>query len=609
MAKTKLLSDILAQELGYKDSKELKAKIKRGETGGFHSRLESGQGIVEAFKGSVGEKVGDVKKLLTKQGLKKSAGKLGKRLLLESVSGSPLISSYVKGRFNKRTQEDLGQEEESKSKPEGLGGEESVVLLKIIAKNSVALPWIARDMNVMRQNIIKMVKIENDKSENEEEGDKKSKSPKPVKHEAVNKADAWFMREDEREAKLETERAKFGKKEQTKTPQPEKPKEEGGGLLESIIGMFSGALMSGISAIFNPGVILKLLGKVFVIGAIFISLFKGFTAAWEKWKETGSLKDAIIAGLGAILDFLTFGLFGEDSVKKLFQAVEDFIDPIIDSVKDAINSIKDWVANNIGIPEIKFKIPVIGKEVTVGPWYPFKDNPKSAENQVTPKNSKSAEQKETKVPTGGTAPAEGNERDKAEKQLGVVRDPITGIPSYKGVKFFDPTDTKELKSVIDAIDSGKEGFEYKTFDSATGQEVKRKLSIKPTPTKSTTQETPSAAPTPVVASGGAVSSTPSGQPAATAAAAPSSSPTESSEKGTSGAGSSGPEPTTSAPSGESLSKESSDVAEQQRMESAADMGSFTDNSIVTNTKQTTSSTQPSISDAWDTTFLEFYAAT
>ena len=137
------------------------------------------------------------------------------------------------------------------------------------------------------------------------------------------------------------------------TPQGDKePEKESGGLLDTILGFFKGGLLSGIMKIFSPANLLKVLGKVFVLTAIFASLFQGITAGFEKWKETGSLKDAIIAGLGGIVDFLTFGLFGEDNVKKMFDAVEGFITPIIQSIADVVTSMKDWVANNIGIPKI-----------------------------------------------------------------------------------------------------------------------------------------------------------------------------------------------------------------------------------------------------------------
>jgi ribonuclease BN (tRNA processing enzyme) len=43
---------------------------------------------------------------------------------------------------------------------------------------------------------------------------------------------------------------------------------------------------------------------------------------------------------------------------------------------------KDWVANNIGIPKVSLGT-WFGKERTIGPYYPFKDNPTSEEPQTS----------------------------------------------------------------------------------------------------------------------------------------------------------------------------------------------------------------------------------
>jgi ABC-type dipeptide/oligopeptide/nickel transport system ATPase component len=57
---------------------------------------------------------------------------------------------------------------------------------------------------------------------------------------------------------------------------------------------------------------------------------------------------------------------------------------------------KDWIANNIGIPEIGIPIPKIlqkigaPEKVTIGPYYPFKDNPKTGEAQTSALKSKSS---------------------------------------------------------------------------------------------------------------------------------------------------------------------------------------------------------------------------
>ena len=57
-----------------------------------------------------------------------------------------------------------------------------IPFLNIIAKNSLALPGMARDMNVLRQNIVKLVKLKN--------------------AEAITKADKFFKTEDQREAEI-----------------------------------------------------------------------------------------------------------------------------------------------------------------------------------------------------------------------------------------------------------------------------------------------------------------------------------------------------------------------------------------------------------------------
>jgi hypothetical protein len=44
-------------------------------------------------------------------------------------------------------------------------------------------------------------------------------------------------------------------------------------------------------------------------------LFSGITDGFKKYQETGSFSEAIVAGLGGMLSFLTFGLFGEDTLK------------------------------------------------------------------------------------------------------------------------------------------------------------------------------------------------------------------------------------------------------------------------------------------------------
>lgn len=157
---------------------------------------------------------------------------------------------------------------------------------------------------------------------------------------------------------------------------------EGGGLLDGITGLLGDGLMKTFKALFSPKNLLKALGKVFVIGAIVGALFSGITDAFDEFMESGSIGKALIAGLTGIVDFLTFGLFDKEKIKEVIGDFatwtnENLVQPFvkfITSIKDSFMS----MIQNIGIPEIKFTIPIIKKEVAIGPFYPFKSEGSAA---------------------------------------------------------------------------------------------------------------------------------------------------------------------------------------------------------------------------------------
>lgn len=138
-----------------------------------------------------------------------------------------------------------------------------VVNTQLSAKNSLVLPMMARDMNLMRQNITKLVKIQ---------GEGK------VGGEPAYKADMFFKRAGERESEYES---KFGKARSTLPTPVVSKKEEGGGLfgmlsvlfaplleigktiigaITSTLGGIGDFLLKGILAVFNIDNILKAFG-------------------------------------------------------------------------------------------------------------------------------------------------------------------------------------------------------------------------------------------------------------------------------------------------------------------------------------------------------------
>lgn len=150
-----------------------------------------------------------------------------------------------------------------------------IINTQLSAKNSLVLPMMARDMNIMRQNIAKLVKIQ---------GEGK------VGGEPAYKADMFFKRAGERETEYES---KFGKAKTTITPTPMIPKkEEGGGLLGMLSTLFAPLLsigktifdavtttlgglgeflLKGITSIFNVDNIIKAFG---LAGNVLTSLIK-----------------------------------------------------------------------------------------------------------------------------------------------------------------------------------------------------------------------------------------------------------------------------------------------------------------------------------------------
>jgi hypothetical protein len=107
--------------------------------------------------------------------------------------------------------------------------------------------------------------------------------------------------------------------------------------------------MQSIKSIFNVKSLISVFKKVFLPLAIIGTLFSGITAGFKKYQETGSFSEAIVSGLGGMLKFLTFGLFGEDTLKSLFDSIANFFSPITDTISNIFNGIKDFFKGLFGI--------------------------------------------------------------------------------------------------------------------------------------------------------------------------------------------------------------------------------------------------------------------
>jgi len=105
------------------------------------------------------------------------------------VKKEGFLSSLFSRKKKEKEKETSPTKEVTEQKPEEPTiGSNILPFLDLIAKNSITLPGMARDVNVLRQNIAKLVKIKGET--------------------AATKADKFFKTEDQRESELEAAKAK-----------------------------------------------------------------------------------------------------------------------------------------------------------------------------------------------------------------------------------------------------------------------------------------------------------------------------------------------------------------------------------------------------------------
>jgi hypothetical protein len=205
------------------------------------------------------------------------------------------------------------------------------------------------------------------------------------------------------------------------------------GLISSLMGALSsigGMLMTGITSafkfLFNPKMLLKIFSKVLAPLAIVGALVNGIMDGFNTFMETGSITEALIAGLGGILDFLTFGLIDAKVIKELVdwagETINEYIfkpfENFFSALGDGIMSLFDGFKN--------FEIPgfsVLGKQF--GPWHPFKSESKdSGGSSSTPASAAtvSAASPEAKKITAAVATTGKVEGDKAKLSDKVAAD-------------------------------------------------------------------------------------------------------------------------------------------------------------------------------------------
>ena len=531
------------------------------------------------------------------------------------------------------------KKKETSPSREGAGGDtinsDIIPFLNIIAKNSLALPGMARDMNVLRQNIVKLVKL---------------KSAEAV----TTKADKFFKTEDQREAELEEAK----KKEKVTLVEGEDGKKKRGAgkeekdmansifdFLWGIIKKVGGALLFGLFAafatVFKIGDFLSELMDKFTPLKWIENLFKAIEDGWTKLTETDILKESLIKGLGNFLDFITNGLFGEKELRKSLDELSEYITPMITVISEVFTRMVDWMKNNIGwdtftIPLSKAnKLPIIGTalsklgislpDIEIPGFRPFQkkkqEGPKEVGGSIAPPPVPQQDLSKANVGAGGEeiqTDEQGNvisgggfspTPDKAVPSVG--RGPTPIAPPKKQSDAKAATQNKDkaldfLKFKVGVVPSDKSPTGFADIKGNPISEIAvrdRIVDMRGDPdkilslVKAAPTAVPSAAPASTIPAQNAATGSASGSQTAASAgsAAPSASPSASSSS--------------SAPSGSSIGQMSSDVAEGQRLDSAADKGTTINAPTVNNSSGSTGKAPKTIADAYNKSFVgEYYSA-
>jgi hypothetical protein len=215
---------------------------------------------------------------------------------------------------------------------------------KLAAKNSVVLPSMARDMNVMRQNIVKLVKLQGGT--------------------ATTKADMFFKRASDREAGYESRFNKAGGL-ATKTPTQvgAKPEEkESGGILSFLGTIASYLLKGGLLGLLAVGVG-KLLENQDVLEGI-KSFVKQIILGIQKIIQKGSellgdlfsdseIKEGFIKTFVAVKDLFVKGinLLGDlASDPRFAEGVVQVFSAILEAIKKAFVSLDTYLKDQLNVP-------------------------------------------------------------------------------------------------------------------------------------------------------------------------------------------------------------------------------------------------------------------
>ena len=201
---------------------------------------------------------------------------------------------------------------------------EKGAFLKIIAKNFLAVPAIAKDMNIIRQNIVKILKIKGGK--------------------AITSADSSFAKYEEKEKKVGEELKKYApEKEVGETkPAPSKVKSPKTGILQTF------------KNILNPKTFISLLTKIALPVLIITVIWDSIKDGIMEWFGENNIWKSIKENVGEFVEYITMGFIDKKMMENFFGRVEEFFKPVAEAVGKMFDDFSKWFSENLTVPIQKF---------------------------------------------------------------------------------------------------------------------------------------------------------------------------------------------------------------------------------------------------------------
>jgi predicted chitinase len=360
--------------------------------------------------------------------------------------------------------------------------------------NFMALPRIARDLNIIRQNIVKLIKVyggdasekedmhvlkddererkfkvlqdkfieQNTKSEDDEKSSKGKlfKKFKEIAKNQIKKLKENLLKLFEKLKKFAKEL--FGKiKDFAKNafkyieeafekylrPTIEKLKKK---VLKKAVktagATATRAVVRGLAAAAGP---------IGWIALIILTLWDGLTDAWETWQSTGSLYETIKAGIAGLVDSLTFGLFDKDTAKKVIDGTVDFIKNFPEKLSNFINDTSDHIFTfvNNAIDKMMEMNPLKEKPLSEKELGAIIDQQKAAAEAAKAEEERQKRVAENLQKAREIILMKTEERDRLIDEVAVLEEQATGKPSETTKKIQQKREelrTSE-KSLADAI--------------------------------------------------------------------------------------------------------------------------------------------------------------